>query len=387
MRVKACEELTLYYKSESLDSLKILGEDLFLYGIDHHYYPAIEQGKLTLVQYFIISGKTADGITMAKALLSNMKERGDDQMLSFTCMQISNGYITQKDAKSAFYWAEKSQLLSAKNPDPIVKAESMTVLADAYYLKNKPEKTIQLYKKFIAIIKPYKKYRSMSNAYGRLGEIYRIKGESKLSHSYYLQSIEYAKKTKLTAPIAHAMNNLAILCFEEGDTLKARDYFEQALKLRLKTQDFKSISESYYNLGDYHFYTSHNEQAISWYKRSLDIARENNLKNEYGDALVALSTVAKSTGDFKGALLYLEELIQLKEEIAIRNSADDEEITIMQQTMMRLEDENSGVGTSNQSNRQNFTDEFRWEWIVIILLALLLGFNFFRKKPSSTASV
>jgi len=385
-RVKSCEELTAYYKSESIDTLKILGEDLFLYGIDHHYYPAIEQGKLTLSLYFIISGRTSDGITMAKALLANMKERGDDRMLASAYLKISLGYLAQKDEKSAFYWANKAQLLSAKNPDPIVRAEPLIALADAYSLKNQPEKSIETYKKFIAIVKPFNKYRSLSNAYLKLGEIYRVRGESKLSKHYYLYSMDYAKKTKLTTPIANSLNNLAILSFEDGDTMKARDYFEQALELRLKTKNHKSISESYYNLGDYYFYTSNNEKAIVWYKRSLDIARANNLKNEYGDALDALSRVAKSTGDFKGSLLYLEELIELNKEIAIRNSADDEEIAALQQTMIRLENENEEKEKNGELNQSKFWDQFRWEWIVIASLIALIIFSLYRKRSASTKS-
>jgi tetratricopeptide (TPR) repeat protein len=378
-RVKACDELSRYYRSEAHDSLKIIGEELFLYGIDQHYYPAIELGKLTLSDYFILSGKTADGIAMAKGLLANMEERGDDRMLCAACRIISSGYMVQKDSKSAYHWAFKATSYGADNPDPIIKAEALSVLAEAYLLKNQPEKAIEVYQEYITAIKPYNKYRSLSSAYARLGDIYRIGGNLNLAGKCFRYSMNYAKKSKRTTPLAHALNNLGIVYFERGDTAKARSYFEKALQLRLKAQDAKSISESYYNLGDYNFYISKNDLAAGWYKRSLEVARKNNLKNEQVDALRAMAMVAKSGGDFKGATEFLEQFVSLQEEIIVQNSSDDEEVSGLQQTIIRLEAENT-IREEEMKNRKGFFASFKWEWVVMLLLLLLVAYLVLSRK-------
>jgi tetratricopeptide (TPR) repeat protein len=372
-RVKACDELSRYYRSEARDSLKVIGEELFLYGIDQHYYPAIEAGKLTLADYFILSGKTSDGIAMAKALLSNMEERGDDRMLCAACRIVSSGYLMQKDSKSAYHWAFKATGYGAGNPDPIIRAEALGVLAESYFLKNQPEKAIETYREYISAIKPYNKYRSLSSAYARLGDIYRIGGNLNLAAKCFRYSMNYARLSQRITPLAHAFNNLGIVYFERGDTAKARKYFEKALRLRIKAQDARSISESYYNLGDYHFYISQNEKASVWYKRSLEIARKNNLKNEQTDALRAMAMVAKSDGDFKGATEYLDQYIGLQQEIIIENSSDDEEVSGLQQTIIRLEAENA-IREEEIRGKKGFFAALQWEWVVITLLVLLVGY-------------
>lgn len=383
-RVKACDELTRYYQTESKDSLKVLGEELFLFGIDQHYYPAIEQGKLTLANYFISSGKTADGIAMAKALLSNIEERGDDRMMARTCVAISLGYILQKDGKSAYHWSSKGAKYGKNNPDPLVKQEALFALAESYYLRQQVRKAITTYQSYITAIKPYNKYRSMSSAYARLGDIYRIDGNYALAARFFNYSMDYAKKAHRTTPIAHALNNLAIIYFEQGDTAKARNYFERALQLRLKASDAKAVSESYYNLGDYEFYISKNEHALAWYKRSLDVARNSNLKNEQADALQALARVLKSTGDFKGATAFLEQYVELQDEITLRNTQDDEEVAGLQQTIVRLELENDIRNTDGGSTPKGFFEYLRWEWLVIgLLVVALLVLLWYRKTPVS----
>lgn len=379
-RVRACGELTAHYHSEAKDSLRVIGEELFMYGIDEHYYPAIEQGKLTLATWFILSGQTADGITMAKALLSNMEERGDDRMVSSTAGTISLGYVAQKDGKSANYWAKRAAKYGQKNADPLIRAESLMALAESYYLLRQPQKAIETYQQYISAIKPYKKYRSMSAAYARLGDIYRYEGKLTLTKRFFNYSMKYARLSEASIALSHAMNNMAIVFFEEGDTAKARNYFTQAMELRIRINDPKSISESYYNLGDYYFYTSNYEQAIRWYRKSLDYAKSKNMLSEQADAVKAIATLLKSTGDYKGAADELERYVELREKIDVQNSSDDEEVTDLQRTILRLEAENE---VTNGGFATQGSGAFKWEWLVITFLATVLILTFIARKRTA----
>jgi tetratricopeptide (TPR) repeat protein len=379
-RVKACDELSRYYESEAPDTLKVLGEELFMYGIDEHFYPAIEQGKLTLADYLIRSGKTSDGIAMAKALLSNMEERGDDRMLSHTCTIISIGYIHQRDAKSSYHWSQKAIRYGSSYPDPMVKSEPLLALAESYRLKKQPGKAIAAFRKYISAIKPYAKHRSISSAYARMGDVYRLQGDLDKADEYFRLSMKYAKKSGLTAPMAHALNNLAIIYFEKGDTIQSRGFFEQAMLLREKTGDIKSIAQSYYNMGEYHFYISQYDKAFAWYKRSLEKARLSNLKSDQADALKALSMVAESTQDYKGANTFLQEFIALQEEMLVQNSADDEEIATLQQTIIRLESENHITNSGMDAGENGFLSSLKWEWFVIGILLFTTIYLLITKK-------
>ena len=150
--------------------------------------------------------------------------------------------------------------------------------------------------------------------------------------------------------------------------------------MRLQAKDVKAISESYYNLGDYHFYIEQNEKALYWYKKSLDYATRNNLKTEQIDALRALAAVAKQDGDFKGGMAYLEQFADIQQEILVQNSSDDDEVSELQQTIIRLEAENKISNSGIDSSEGGFFSSLRWEWFVIGLLVVMLIFVLRNRK-------
>lgn len=379
-RVKAAEELSFYYQSEAKDSLRSIGEELFFYGIDEHYFPAIEKGKFILSEYYILTGKTTEGIATAKALLSNMQERGDEKELCATSKLISQGYRIEKDAKSAFYWAEKAVKHSQKSLDPSSRTEGLISLAEAYLLKNESNKAIETYQKYLRLAVPLKNERGLSSAYARLGDIYRLKGDLKEAEKYFTLSYEKAKKANLITPIGHALNNLAIIYFEKGDSTAARINFVNALNLRLKATDVKAISESYFNLGDYHYYIDQPEKAAYWYNKSLSFASANNLKNEQFDALKALAELAKSSEDFKSATHYLEQGMALNQQIRIQELADEEELAELHMEMLRVE-ARANISSQNNDNGK-FLGSIKWEWLVIALFATLLVIAYLKRRTS-----
>jgi tetratricopeptide (TPR) repeat protein len=211
--------------------------------------------------------------------------------------------------------------------------------------------------------------------------MYRLDGNMALAARFFRYSIEHAKKSQKSGVLAHATNNMAIVYFEQGDTMKAHQLFHDAMLLRLKINDPKAISESYYNLGDYYFYVNNYSEATAWYQKSLDYCRKNNLKPEHADALMALSRVAKSTGDFKGATACLEQYVNLQHQIDVANSSDDEEISDLQRTIMRLETEND-VKNGHFGNERSGAP-FKWEWLVIAFLGTMVILSLVMKRKSA----
>ncbi|WP_430404278.1 tetratricopeptide repeat protein [Fluviicola sp.] len=288
-RIEAAKKLSLYYQSESIDSLRMVGETLFFYGIDNHYQPAIEFGKITLAEFYVMNGRINDGIVMAKATLPPLQERGDMALLSSVCRIIASGYRKLEDGNSSMLWAKKAIAYNKDNTESRDKTEGIISLAEAYLLQNKEKLAIESYEDYISKATKSKNYRGLSTAYARLGDIYRVSENLTLAEKFFKLSYQMAQKTNLTSPKAHALNNLAIIYFEKGDTVNARLHFQKALTLRESVNDVKSISESLYNLGDYHFYIEQYSKALYWYQKSTDLAKRNSLLKEEKDGLLAMA--------------------------------------------------------------------------------------------------
>ncbi len=378
-KVYAAQKLEEIYVSENRDSLRNLGEDLFFYGINEHYYPAIETGKLILAEYYVQTGKPIQGISTAKALLGAMKERNDFTQISIASKIISQGYRVQNDANSAFYWAQRAVENSEKSQSPETRTYGLISLAEAFLMKKKSKEAIATYEKYIRLAKPLNNQRGLSSAYARLGDIYRIQGSISVAKKYFLLQLKTAKRANLTTPLGHAYNNLAIIYFEEGDTTAARNEFIKALKLRIQSNDTRAISESYYNLGDYHFYINQLDKAQFWYRKSLDYSKQQHLLVEQKDAYKAMVEVAKSTGDFELAIGYLENVIRIEGEIQRENMGDDEELAKLQKQFMELELQAAQEGFSEKTWYTNL----RWEWFVILILLIALVGVVNRKRTTN----
>ncbi|WP_343637862.1 tetratricopeptide repeat protein [Fluviicola sp.] len=363
-RIEAAKKLSLYYQSESIDSLRMVGETLFFYGIDNHYQPAIEFGKITLAEFYVMNGRINDGIVMAKATLPRLQERGDMALLTNVCKIISSGYRKLDDGNSSMLWAKKAITYNRSNTESRDKTEGMISLAEAYLLQNKEKQAIETYKDYISRASKSKNYRGLSTAYARLGDIYRISEKFSLAEKFFKVSYQMAQKTNLTSPKAHALNNLAIVYFEKGDTTNARLHFQKALELRESVNDVKSISESLYNMGDYHFYIEQYQKALSWYQKSADLAKKDGLLKEEKDGFLAMARVYKELQQFDEATGYMEKALAISNELKLRQNADDEDLTNLQHEIWRTDFEEQK--TAEIKKESSF-----WVYMLLILAGAL----------------
>lgn len=362
-RIEAAKELSLYYQSESIDSLRMVGETLFFFGIDNHYQPAIEFGKITLAEFYVMTGRINDGIVMAKSTIQALQERGDLELLSNVCRIISSGYRKLEDGNSSMLWALKAIAYTKNDPDAKDRTAGMISLAEAYLLKHQEQKAIQTYQDYIAEATKAKNYRGLSSAYSRLGDIYRISQKLNLAEKYFTLAFQAAQKTDLKSPKAHSLNNLAIVCFEKGDTSAAKTHFMAALAIREAVNDIKAISESYYNLGDYHFYLDQFPQALAWYERSAQFAEERHLLNEEKEALLAMARVYRETKAFDESTRCLEKAVMILADLKLKQNAHDEELTLLQHEIWKSNFEGKEVKEIRQE-----TSSFSY-----ILLILTIG--------------
>ncbi len=370
-RINAAETLNALYQSEARDSLRYVGEKLYFYGIQNHFYPAVEKGKIILSEYFILTGKVIDGITTLKALIPTIVQRNDSKELCLVAKIISQGYVLERDAKSALYWAEKSVQHAKESKNKQLRSDGLLVLSEAYLLSGKPDKALAALHRYETIVCSEKNERKKSAVYAKLGDFYMKKGDLVRAEGYFLSSYESARKTTLISPIANALNNLAIIYYENNDLQNSKQFFLKALQLRLHVNDNKAVSESYYNLGDFYYYSGVIDKAQSWYGKSLVIATTFNLKSEQNDALNALAETCKSQKDFESANNYREQQLALLKKIELDNRVDEEEIKALQLEMLQSE-----MLAKANDNEQVAGFTLKWEWGLITLLVILLFLKF-----------
>ena len=378
-RVLAARELSKFYISEGKDSMRVIGEELFFYGVDNKFYPAIEQGKLIISEYLISTGRSSEGITTIKSLLSNIQERGDFEQACYAAKVISQGYRNEKDAKSALFWAHEAVKVAKKSKDKEKQLDGQITLAEALLMNKKVVEAVATYESYIRHMQRLNNPRALSTAHARLGDIYRIQGDLNKAERNFKISYIQAEKAGLITPLGHAINNLGIISFERGDTTLARKQFNDALQIRIKAQDKQAICDSYYNLGDYNFYIGKIDLASRYYKTSLTFAEKHNLRVAQLDALKALANLYKSADMYEEALTYMEQHELVAEQLSVDQSKDDADIVAMELAMHKAE------LAAGQASDKTTTITWRWEWPVIAILIFVLMLLAFKQQPAKTA--
>lgn len=382
-RVNAAKLLRSHFDSESFDTLRKIGEILFFYGIDNHYPPAIEYGKVVIAEYYINSGRENEGINLSKGVLAAIQERGDYELLADNYRIIATGYKKIGDGNSTYLWAKKAIEVSKRSADKEEQVRGYPLLAEAFLLRGKTNDALTTYASYVKKCIRINDQRRLSSAYSRIGDIHRINGKINDAANYFQLSFQAAEKTKLTTPIGHAINNLAITYFEKGDTLKAKDYFYKSYKIREKTNNYVNICESLFNIGEYYYYTNQPKLAIEWYEKSRVLASEENIMQAEADALKCLATVCKEMGDFKAATIHLESMFTLLNKIKKENSTSYEDLTKLQLEIWKSDFDFQNYEKKDKQRMLVITSLFA---LCVLLIGLLI-FTMLRNKKKQAKTV
>ncbi len=125
--------------------------------------------------------------------------------------------------------------------------------------------------------------------YLNMGLIFNALGDQQRARQFYLKVID------LDPENGDAYFNLGYLSESHGELGEAVNYYEKAVEVAPRN------AESYYNLGNVYASLKQNGEAIAAYLKTIAI------NPRHQDAFVNLSILSFKSGDFKGAIHYLED--------------------------------------------------------------------------------
>ncbi|MDE2010154.1 MAG: tetratricopeptide repeat protein [Candidatus Omnitrophica bacterium] len=128
-----------------------------------------------------------------------------------------------------------------------------------------------------------------ASAYLDMGKIFSVLGDRPRARLFLLKAID------LDPACGDAYFNLGYLSESQGDRGEAVNYYEKAVEVAPKN------AEAYYNLGNVYAGLGQNSEAIASYLKAVA------LNPRHQNAFVNLSILSFKSGDFQGAIHYLEQ--------------------------------------------------------------------------------
>jgi tetratricopeptide (TPR) repeat protein len=225
-----------------------------------------------------------------------------------------------KEALRAFENADKFAKILGENLRTL---QLYYLKGSVYYMMGKLDKAEELINKYLLKIKPLKKYGSIADAYGRLGEIKQQKDELDQAEVYYTKGSEYALRGGRSDLAARANINMGIVEFIRGNQSTCLELFEKALEIQRKSGKIKKVCDVLFNIGVFHFDTGNPKAAIPFYVELLKLSDKNGLTTQKHEVLLEFAHLYNILGEKDKSIDYYEQYVQEKDKLSKEIISED----------------------------------------------------------------
>jgi tetratricopeptide (TPR) repeat protein len=269
-------ELSKDYLSISIDTLGILGSELFRSSTRENSRFGIAIAQRILGCYDVRSGKINRGLKLLTYSKNYFLSNNDFEMICEAMNELGIGYFLQGDLETAGSFFKASIDYGKESPIETNSFLAEVNLAKVYVEKGKIAEAKNLLKHYIQRALYFKKYESVSNGYSLLGEISLSLNHIRTAANYFEKQKFYALKSNNSSYVTRALNNQAINAFYQNQPDKALSLFQEVLKRRKKENFPFNTFDAYFNLARF-YYPDKLQISFQYVDSCYQTAKENKL--------------------------------------------------------------------------------------------------------------
>ena len=268
-----------HYISNSIDSLRILGTELYRASRIGKSNYGMAVSKKILGCYDVRTGKIKRGIRLLNASKNYFLGQNDFEMICESMNELGIAYFLQGDLETAESFFKASMKYGEESPVETNRFLAEVNLAKVYYEKNEIAKAKYSINHYIKKALSAKKFEATSNAFSLLGEMALSLNRLKTAQVYFDKQLFYAKKSWNSAYITRALNNHAISAYYNNQKNRSILLFNKVLKRR-KTENFPfNTYEAYFNLASC-YYPDQLEISLKYVDSCWLLAKNHQLKKQ-----------------------------------------------------------------------------------------------------------
>lgn len=165
---------------------------------------------------------------------------------------------------------------------------------------------------------------NIASAYNQIGIVHMIEGDYDVGLEYWKKSLDIKLAMKEMVLAATTMSNIGLYYKDINRFSDAKIYITQALNIQMEARNFESVSFNYTILAELYEKQKAFEEAVKYYKLSLDYSDSTGSYFDKNDALIGLSRTLEELDRFEEALNVQKEYLEL---IAKYNDETNKRIT------------------------------------------------------------
>ena len=269
MLVKSYLQLSLYYLMTSkIDSLR-------KYIARAYAYTKSLDDSLIFAHYYYMKAKADEALNFPDSAMRNYlkavnifeKYDKNKQIIDILC-EVSKIYINSGKYKQAKALLNHAVNLAEKEQNKLLQVKVFIHLGFFYtFTDTTYEKTLYFNETALKLASEINDQNSITSLYNNLATIYRQKEKYEKAMDYFFRYLGNVKKVKSEKRIAIAYHNIGMTFFDMRHTDTALFYFRKSIKTAEKVGYYDIIIENYKIL--YHFYENQADfhKAMDYYKK------------------------------------------------------------------------------------------------------------------------
>jgi len=174
---------------------------------------------------------------------------------------------------------------------------------------NEPSKAIQYFQRALELDKQSKNELSEATSLFNIGLAYKNLDHYENALEKYQESLLIFTRNSFVKEKANVLNYIAELKFLQKDFTEAEKQYETALVILSKLGHLDGLANTYMGLAQCYLESKDIIKAITYGKKSLELAKDLGYPERIRKAAYILSRIGEKTGDYQSAFNYLKQLI------------------------------------------------------------------------------
>ncbi len=235
-------------------------------------------------------------------LYSGYYQKGNKKRLFGNLEEALDAYIKSAEA------AKEANL-------PEGEGKAYGAIADIYSMSNNRSNARLYYNKAIATLRKSNDSIALASFIMNAGEEYRISEIYDTAYIYFNESEKIFEKLNYQAGKAYCLGNIGMVYASTNHPVLAEQDLNDAINILTELEDYYPICVYLVSLADISLDKGDKNAAMNYVRRSLDLARQNGLKEQIRDANLKLSKLYEKFGNPVESYKYYKDYILYRDSI------------------------------------------------------------------------
>ena len=267
-----------------------------------------------------------DKLKFSESLIQKASKDSVFEFLQYGFLQKGNALILMGNNVKALKAYLRSLYFANRIDDEIGIGSLMISIADTYANMENFENSKEYYNKGILSLRKLNDSIKIGTALVNAGDQYFNIGKLDSALIYTEESTIIFDNINFPIGQAYSLGNLGMIYAEKGNDEIAEKNINEAINILEELEDYYAISVYLTYMSDIYFRKNDWTSALSYARRSLELAQKYSLKDQISDANLKLFELHQQKGNFKESIDYLQNYYAYRDSVlnieAVEEMAD-----------------------------------------------------------------